>query len=114
MPTEGQRRICKKKITENHPVDRSLVSSCHSCVTHATAKSRAKQFSVTFIDIESKSRRFVVSSFHCFAIEMEESSKFQIFEFQTRPATIMTIAMAIWSTQSECAIEAQHISQIFG
>ena len=53
MPTEGQRRICKKNTTKDHHVDRPLVSR-HSCDTDATAKSRAKRFSVVFIDIESK------------------------------------------------------------
>ena len=57
---------------------------------------------------------FVVSSFRRFAIETEEPSKFQIFEIETRPAMIVTIAMATRMTQPECAIEARHVNQLFG
>ena len=60
----------------------------------------------------SLSRCFVVLSFRRFAIETEESNKFQMFEFQTRLATIATIAMATRPTQPESAIEARHVSQI--
>ena len=48
------------------------------------------------------------------AIETEEPSKSQIFEIETRPAMIVTIAMATRMTQPECAIEARHVNQLFG
>ena len=57
---------------------------------------------------------FVVSSFRRFAIETEEPSEFQFFEFETRLAMIATIAMATRLTQPECAIKVQHVSQLFG
>ena len=57
---------------------------------------------------------FVVSSFRRFAIETEEQSKFQFFEFETRQAIIATIAVATRMTQPECAIETRHVSNYLG
>ena len=59
-------------------------------------------------------RRFVVLSFCRFTIETKEPGKFQIFEFETRPPMIATVVMATRMTQPECAIEARHVSQLFG
>ena len=67
--------------------------------------------------ILSKFRRFVILSFRRFAIETEEQNKFQIFEFEMRPAmiaTIATIPIATRLTQPECAIKARHVSQLLG
>ena len=74
---------------------------------------------VNKLTVSSKFRRvvvcrFVVSPFRRFAIETEEPSKFQIFEFETRPVMIAIIVMATWLTQPECVIKARHVSQLFG
>ena len=56
---------------------------------------------------------FVVLWFCCFAVETEEPSKIKIFEFQTRPAMTVSIAMATRLPQTESALEAWHVSQLF-
>ena len=60
-----------------------------------------------FVDkltVSSKFRCLVVWTFRRFAMKTEEKVNFNFFEFETRLAMIVTIAMATRLTQPECAI----------
>jgi len=73
-------------------------------------------YPVDELTVSSKFCRFAVCPFVVllFCDRDRRTSKFQFFEFETRPPMIATIAMATRMAQPECAIEARRVSQLFG